>query len=96
MTSTPGDSAIASVTVDGDCAIDDFVLKDGKVYDSVLYISNTVDRVVTLTLPSGYTYKARRGARPLAIPESAQCILTITRLADKVFLVSREDLETVE
>ena len=96
LASAPADRAIASVTVDRDCAIDDFVLQDGKVYDSVLYISNAVDRVVTLTLPAGYTYKTRRGARPLVIPESAQCILSITRLADRVFLVSREDLDTVE
>ena len=96
LTNAPADRAIASVTVDGDCAIDDFVLQDGKVYDSVLYVSNAVDRVVTLTLPAGYTYKTRRGARPLVIPESSQCILSITRLADRVFLVSREDLDTIE
>ena len=96
LATAPADRAIASLTVDDDCAIDDFVLQDGKVYDSVLYVRNAVDRVITLTLPAGYTYKTRRGARPLAIPERAECILSITRLADKVFLVSREDLDTIE
>ena len=90
------DRAIASVTVNDDCAIDSFVLKDGKVYDSVLYISNTADRAVTLTLPSGYVYKAIKSTRPLDIPANSQSILSITRVADNVFLVSREDLETIQ
>ena len=96
LTNSVVDRAIASVTVNGDCAIDSFVLKDGKVYDSVLYISNTADQAVALTLPSGYVYKAIKGARPLNIPANSQSILSITRLADNVFLVSREDLETIQ
>ena len=96
LTNSVADRAIASVTVDDDCAIDSFVLKDGKVYDSVLYISNTADHAVTLTLPSGYVYKAIKGARPLNIPANSQSILSITRVADNVFLVSREDLETIQ
>ena len=96
LTNAVADHAIASVTVDGDCAIDSFVLKDGKVYDSVLYISNTADHAVTLTLPSGYVYKAIKGARPLEIPANSQSILSITRVANNVFLVSREDLETIQ
>ena len=95
LTNAVADRAIASVTVDADCAIDGFVLKDGKVYDAVLYISNTADRAVTLTLPSGYVYKAIRGAKPLVIPANSQSILSVTRLAGNVFLVSREDLETI-
>ena len=96
LTNAAADRAIASVTVDTDCSIDSFVLKDGKVYDSVLYISNTADHAVTLTLPSGYVYKAIKGARPLEIPANSQGILSITRVANNVFLVSREDLETIQ
>ena len=96
LTNAVADHAIASVTVAADCAIDSFVLKDGKVYDSVLYISNTADHAVTLTLPSGYVYKAIKGARPLEIPANSQSILSITRVANNVFLVSREDLETIQ
>ena len=96
LTNAPADRAIASVTVDGDRDIDGFVLKDGKVYDSVLYINNTAANEVTLTLPSGHVYKAIKGARPLVIPANSQNILSITRVADDVFLVSREDLETIE
>ena len=96
LTSTAADRAIASVTVSADCTIDSFLLKDGKVYDSVLYISNTADRAVTLTLPSGHVYKAIKGTRPLDIPANSQSILSITRVADNVFFVSREDLETIQ
>ena len=90
------DRAIASVTVDSDCDIDSFVLTDGKVYDSVLYISNTAANAVTLSLPAGNTYMAFKGTAPLMIPAQTQCILTITRVADTVFLVSREDLEAIQ
>ena len=96
LTNSPADRAIALVTVDGDRTIDSFVLKDGKVYDSVLYVNNIAAKVVTLTLPSGYTYKAIKGAKPLSIPANSQSILSITRVSDNVFLVSREDLETIE
>ena len=96
LTQTAGDRAIASVTVNADSAIDSFVLKGGKVYDSVLYINNTADHAVTLTLPSGYVYKAIKGATPLRIPANTQCILSITRVAEQVFIVSREDLETIQ
>ena len=96
LAQTAGDRAIASVTVNADSAIDSFVLKDGKVYDSVLYINNTADHAVTLTLPSGYVYKAIKGATPLVIPSNSQSILSITRVAEQVFIVSREDLETIQ
>ena len=96
LTDYAADRAIASVTVDGDCEIDEFVLKNGKVYDCVLYISNTANRAVTLTLPTGNVYKSFKGAKPLTIPAKSQHILTITRVADKTFLVSREELEDVQ
>ncbi len=96
LTDHAADRAIASITVDEDCAIDEFVLKDGKVYDCVLRIVNTAEREVTLTLPAGYEYEAFKGARPLRIPESSRNIITITRTSDRTFLVSREELETVQ
>ena len=68
LADNPADRAIASVTVNGDCAIDSFVLKDGKVYDSVLRIVNTANRDVTLALPAGYVYETFEGVNPLKIP----------------------------
>ena len=96
LTNAVADRAIASVTVSDDCAIDSFVLKDGNVYDSVLYINNTAGHAVALTLPSGYVYKTIKGTHPLYIPANSQSILSITRVANNVFLVSREDLETIQ
>ena len=90
------DRAIASVTVNNDCAIDGFLLKDGKVYDTILYVSNTADHEVTLSLPSGFAYKTIKGATPLTIPASSQCMISITRVAANVFLVMREELEDVK
>ena len=95
LTDVAADRAIAEVTVDADCAIDSFVLKDGEVYDSVLYVSNTANDSVKLTLPSGFVYKTYKGTKPLEIPAKSQCMLSITRVADKTFLVSREELEDV-
>jgi hypothetical protein len=96
LTDSVADRAIAEVTVDTDCAIDSFVLKDGEVYDSVLYVSNIADDSVKLTLPSGFVYKTYKGTKPLVIPARSQCMLSITRVADKTFLVSREELEDVQ
>ncbi len=96
LTNSVADRAIASVTVGGDCVIDEFVLKAGKVYDCVLYINNTAEKEVTLTLPAGNIYKSFKGTKPLKIPAQSQHILTITRVADTTFLVSREELETME
>ena len=90
------DRAVASVTVDGDCEIDKFVLKDGKVYDCVLRIVNTSEADVKLTLPAGYEYETFKGAKPLTIPANSRNLLTITRTADKTFLVSREELSVIE
>jgi len=96
LTNAPADRAIASVTVSGDMALDAFVLTDGKVYDSVLYINNTADHAVTLSLPSGHAYEAIRGTKPLSIPANSRSILSITRVSDNVFLVARQELETIE
>ena len=49
-----------------------------------------------LSLPSGYTYKTIKGARPLTIPASSQCLISITRVAANVFLVMREELDDVQ
>ena len=96
LTGEPADRAIASVTVNSDCAIDEFVLKDGKVYDSMLYVSNTADKEVKISLPDGCDYKTFKGVKPLTIPAKSQCMISITRVADKTFLVAREDLEDVK
>ena len=96
LSATQKDRAIASVAVSSDTALDDFVLTNGKVYDSVLYVRNTAENAVRLRLPTGNIYKTFKGATPLVIPAQTQCILTITRIAESVFLVSREDLETVQ
>ena len=96
LTNSVADRAIASVTVDGDCAIDSFVLKDGKVYDTVLRIVNTAGRDVKLTLPYGYTYETFEGVDPLTIPANSRNILTITRTEDNTFLVSREKLKVMQ
>lgn len=90
------DRAIVAVTVNGDCSIDEFVLTEGKVYDCVLYINNTSYDDVTLTLPAGKVYKAFKGMNPLSIPARSQHILTITRLSNRTFLVSREEVETLQ
>ena len=90
------DRAIASVMVDGDCAIDDFVLKDGMVYDSVLRIVNTAPNEVKVTLPSGYVYETIGTASPLVLPASSKSLLTITRTVDRTFLVTRQTLNVIQ
>ena len=106
LTQQAGDRAIADVTVSGDMSLDTFVLKEGKVYDSVLYIKNNADHAVRVTLPSGsgnmsFHYQTFKGATPLTLPAYSQSILTVTRVAGgsvggNVFLVTREELETVQ
>ena len=101
LTSVVEDRAIASLTVDSDHVINAFALKDGKVYDTILYIKNTAEHDVRLTLPAGNEYKTFKGTKPLTIPASSTSILTITRVAGSnaggnVFLVSREELETIK
>ena len=93
---TPADRAIASVSVSADTALDAFVLVDGKVYDSVLYVKNTADADVVLALPSGFAYRALKGTTPLTVPAGTENILTITRIEDNTFLVSREELAAIQ
>ena len=96
LTNVAADRAIASVTVDDDCAIDSFVLKAGQVYDSVLRIVNTANLDVKLTLPAGHVYETFEGVNPLKIPTNSTNILTITRTEANTFLVSREKLKTIQ
>ncbi|MBQ6008429.1 MAG: leucine-rich repeat domain-containing protein [Kiritimatiellae bacterium] len=101
LTQRTGDRAIADVTVSGDTVLDSFVLKEGKVYDSVLYIKNNAGHAVRVSLPSGNTYQTFKGATPLTLPAYSTSILTITRVAGgnaggNVFLVTREELENVQ
>ena len=96
LTDRAADRAIASVTVSADCAIDSFVLKDGKVYDTMLRIVNTASRDVKLTLPTDYVYETFEGVDPLTIPANSRNMLSITRTEDKTFLVSREKLKTIQ
>ena len=95
LSRTVADRTVASVTVNSDCSIDAFVLKDGKVYDSLVRIENTADHAVKLTLPAGYVYETFKGTAPLTIPAKSRNMLSITRTADKMFFVSREELATV-
>jgi hypothetical protein len=96
ITTCPADRSVATVTVDGDMAIDSFVLANGKVYDTVLRVINVSGAVARLSLPQGYVYEQFKGAKPLVIPPSSTNLLTITRTADKVFFVSREELEIAQ
>jgi hypothetical protein len=95
LTNSPADRAIALVTVDGDRTIDSFVLKDGKVYDSVLYVVNAATVPVRLTLPAGHTYVTVSGLAPLLIPASSTNLVTVTRMATDTFLVTRQNLEAI-
>ncbi len=96
LAGVPSDRAIASVTVNGDTVLDKFVLVNGKVYDSVVRIENNASKDVKVALPGGYVYETFKGAKPLTIPAGSRNILTITRTADKTFLVSRRELEKVQ
>ena len=96
ITARPADRSVATVTVEGDMAIDSFVLAKGKVYDTVLRIINVSGADATLSLPQGYVYEQFKGAKPLVIPSASTNLLTITRTADKVFFVSREELEIAQ
>ena len=96
LTNVAADRSIATMTVNRDCSLDRFVLKNGKVYDCALRIVNPSNAPVKLSLPRGYEYETFRGAKPLTIPALSRNILTITRTTDNTFLVSRRQLETVE
>ena len=96
LNNSPSDRSVAAITVNTDMMLDDFAPIEGKVYDSLLYVSNTANHEVTLSLPLGHVYKTVKGAKPLTIPALSQCIISITRIADNVFLVMCEELETVQ
>ena len=89
------DRSIASISIDGDSAIDEFVLVEGKVYDVAIRIVNTAATAVHITLPPGYTYESFVGAAPLTLPAKSTNMLTITRTGDKTFLVARRQLQTI-
>lgn len=89
------DRTIASVTVDGDAAIDEFVLTDGKVYDCAIRIVNVASTAVYVTLPEGHTYESFVGAAPLTIPPNSTNMLTITRTGTGTFLVARRQLQVI-
>ena len=95
LATSQADRAIATVTINADTTLSNFTLINGKVYDTILRIVNTADKDVRVTLPNGYEYETIKGATPLTIPANSRNILTITRTADNVFLVSRRELETV-
>jgi hypothetical protein len=90
------DRAIANVTIDGDTALDEFVLRDGKVYDSVLYVVNRGVSPARLIMPSGHTYVTVGGLVPLSMPAVSTNLVTITRVAADTFLVTRQNLEAVK
>lgn len=106
LTQQVKDRAIADVIVSNDVALDNYVLKDGKVYDSILYVHNNSENEVRVSLPSGdgnmsFHYKAFKGSNPLTLPAYSTSILTITRVAGtsvggNIFLVAREELESVQ
>jgi len=96
LTDRAADRSIASVTVSSDSALDDFVLTDGKVYDSVLYVVNIAATPVRLTLPAGHTYVTVSGLAPLLIPASSTNLVTVTRMATDTFLVTRQNLEAIK
>lgn len=95
-TSSVGDSTITSMTVTGDTAIGSFLLADGKVFDMAIRLVNAANAPVRLSLPSGYTYEKIGVADPLTFPANSTNMVTITRTADKVFLVSRQELRPVQ
>lgn len=89
------DRAVASITVDTDSAIDEFVLVDGKVYDVAIRIANTAAMAVHITLPDGYVYESFLGAAPLTLPAKSINMLTITRTGENTFLVARRQLQAI-
>lgn len=90
------DRSIVSLTVDRDITLDKFDAKDGKVFDFAMYVRNTADQSVKLTLPKGYAYKAFKGASPLKLPAGSENIISVTRIAEGTFLVTREQLKTLQ
>ena len=96
LTAAPSDRAIAHMTVNADFGLTEFNLTDGKVYDTVICVENTADMSVKMSLPTGYTYLSISGRDPLTIPKNATCLVTITRIGDSKFLVTRQNLEEIK
>jgi hypothetical protein len=96
LTQAQEDRAIASVTISANTTLSNFVLSNGKVYDTVLRIANIANQSVKVTLPNGYTYETLKGATPLTIPANSTNLLTITRITADTFFVSRRELERVQ
>lgn len=96
LTQAQEDRAITSMTISADTTLSNFVLSNGKVYDTVLRIANTANQSVKVTLPNGYTYETLKGATPLTIPANSTNLLTITRITADTFFVSRRELERIQ
>ena len=96
LSGTVGDKKIASISVDGDASLDSFVLRDGKVYDALVVVENKSANAVALTLPRGFRYLTPAGRKPLHLPANSMNLLTITRVSDDAFLVTRQKLQDVE
>ena len=92
LTESVEDRSISNVEINSDRAIDEFVLKDGKVYDCVLRIVNVSDNAAKVILPKQYVYEKFRGTNPLLIPAASTNLLTITRTKADTFFISREEL----
>jgi hypothetical protein len=90
------DRTIANVEIEKDGKIDEFVLKDGKVYDCVIRIVNVSDKETKITLPVGYEYETIGDISPLVLPAKSKSILTITRTAPNTFLVVRQPLSSIQ
>jgi hypothetical protein len=88
------DRVIANIEIEGDTAIDSFVLKDGKVFDCAVRIVNKSEKGAKVSLPKGFVYEKFRGTKPLHIPAASTNLLTITRTKGNTFLISREELVT--
>ena len=87
-----GDGGVSSMTVSGDTVIN---VVDGNSFDIARRVVNTSDGVVRLSLPSGYVYETIGDADPLEIPAQSTNVVTITRTADRTFLVSRQQLRKI-
>lgn len=95
-TTSIDDSTITSMTVSDDASIESFHLSDGKVLDLAIRIENVAMRTVRIRLPSGYAYETIGGGDPLTLPANSKSMITITRTAEKTFLVTRQELVAVQ
>lgn len=96
LSGSAGDRTIITIDVSAGTVVPSFVLQDGRVYDRMLRVVNATANDVRLTLPLGYSYEKFKGTDPLLILHSTTNMLSITRTADKLFLVSREEVEQLK